>query len=415
MKTTSNELPERKLVQLNYIHSLILAIFCMMILPVNTSAQWNTIFSQSLLAFEDLCFIDDNNGFAVGNALNDGMVLKTTDGQDFTLSNQVLGTNLYAIHFLTEDIGYIAGQGGYIGKTTDGGSNWTGLNNTHPFQIFDLYFQDMETGYAVGSNGGMIKTTDGGLQWDIMHHVTTFYPLYHITAMNENELFACGGNGLILYSADQGTQWVYSESSVQSDILCIDFTPGMIGLACTSVGEIIITEDQGQTWQKINSPFEGIGLYHIFCMDDQNFYVSGENGLIARSNDGGSTWSLMTTDTDETITTMLYTGHKIGYAVGAGGNVLKDNTNADVSDISACDNIKIYLIPGSYNIIIENKSLEAIERVFVYDIHGRTVFSYVNLSNQDIITINMSKSPTGIYVIKGELQDNKSFSRKVKL
>jgi len=75
--------------------------------------------------------------------------------------------SLYDIQFIDNNNGWIAGAGGTILKTTNGGTNWTQVNNVTQNNLYSLYFVNYTTGYAAGVGGTIIKTTNGGNNWSI--------------------------------------------------------------------------------------------------------------------------------------------------------------------------------------------------------------------------------------------------------
>ena len=52
-------------------------------------------------------FIDANTGWAVGYA---GMILKTIDGQNWLIKPSVTSYDLYALHFVNSNIGFVTGK-----------------------------------------------------------------------------------------------------------------------------------------------------------------------------------------------------------------------------------------------------------------------------------------------------------------
>lgn len=384
--------------------------------PMNSSAQWTTVYSQDLLVLEDIYFVGNQTGYATGNALGSGMLIKTTNGKDFILSHQCLDNALYTVHFCNTEVGYIAGQGGYLGKTTNGGLNWSDMNTGQLFQIFDLYFLNTEIGFGTGSNGIIIKTLDGGNSWVVVHHVSTFNSLFHITSIDNQKIFACGENGLILYSENQGLEWNALDIPVISNIQSLEFTPSSQGFACTAEGEILASHDQGLTWHIINTLIEDIQLNTIFCYNDNCIYAAGDDGVIIRSYDGGTSWALMQTDTEETINSLIYTQGKIGYAAGDEGNILKDEASAGISTYNYNHEIIVYQLKGSPSIRIKNKGSQSIKSITVYNQAGKVLHRSQTIINPNSsTTIDMNDLPTGIYVVAGSIATDQAFARKIRL
>jgi len=73
------------------------------------------------------------------------------------------------IHFINNQEGWVVGDGGVIGHTTDGGSSWITQTNpdTQGRSLYGVFFLDSNTGWAVGFNGIILHTTDAGTTWVI--------------------------------------------------------------------------------------------------------------------------------------------------------------------------------------------------------------------------------------------------------
>lgn len=130
---------------------------------------------------QDVSFIDDNNGIAVGVS---GGIARTSDGgvtwqyAAFTFSdagNMTLKPSFAGVHFVTPTIAYAVGNAGLFAKSTDGGFNWTAMTNPlFPTgkSINTVCFINKDTGYIAGqANAGstvprLYFTRNGGVTWD---------------------------------------------------------------------------------------------------------------------------------------------------------------------------------------------------------------------------------------------------------
>lgn len=128
--------------------------------------------AQSRAPFYEVKLRNDLHGHAVGV---DGVMVETKDG-GLTWKPIDTGTqsNLWAVHFLSEAAGLIAGgntpwqnddrSSGEIRRTDDGGRSWTVVHSGDK-RISDFSFVDATTGYAAGVGGTMLMTQDGGKTW----------------------------------------------------------------------------------------------------------------------------------------------------------------------------------------------------------------------------------------------------------
>lgn len=134
----------------------------------NGGVNWSTLMNNTDSDLFSIFFINETTGFAVGGLPNIGRVLRTTNGQTFQDISLNAPNTLQTVFFPSAQIGYVAGQGGLISKTVNGGTQWTTLTGLTNLSNLDLYFLDDQFGYVVGgsvSEATIQKTTDGGVHW----------------------------------------------------------------------------------------------------------------------------------------------------------------------------------------------------------------------------------------------------------
>ncbi|HNY01852.1 MAG TPA: hypothetical protein PKG48_04655 [Bacteroidales bacterium] len=107
--------------------------------------------------YKGIFMMDDLTGWAVGEG---GLILKTTNGKDWTLQNNpdILHRNLNDVCFLNSQAGIAVGDNGLILLTFDGGTSWTvetSLQLTH--NLNDVKFPVPDAGYIAGDGPTLIK------------------------------------------------------------------------------------------------------------------------------------------------------------------------------------------------------------------------------------------------------------------
>ena len=128
----------------------------------NGGNEISPVVSGTTVSLYDVFVKSDTVAFTVGFS---GKIFKIRNvfGKDTVISiHSGVTTPLNNIYFTNNTTGYIAGEGGVMLKTTDGGFTWypqyTGTNNN----LRGLTFIDQSSGYTVGSGGTILKTTNGG-------------------------------------------------------------------------------------------------------------------------------------------------------------------------------------------------------------------------------------------------------------
>src|SRR5690606_5900336 len=118
--------------------------------------------------------LDENNVIVVGGA---GLVMRTSNAgsywdMDYKVADVYWKFN--DVFFVDENIGWAVGEGDVhndimvIANTTDGGFSWqrqniSGIDQDIPLAV---HFVSEETGFVVGENGLFLRTTNGGFHWE---------------------------------------------------------------------------------------------------------------------------------------------------------------------------------------------------------------------------------------------------------
>jgi len=209
---------------------------------------WSLVYGGGSFEFvgklwEDVFFVDYNNGWAVGAK---GDIIHTSDGGNNWISQTVdTSFSLLACYFISSTEGWVVGgsydtltgrgEGGVILHTTDGGNTWNVQIQDSAFQLWDVYFIDSQTGWACGykdtlSPGLLLKTTDGGNTWIELYAPQVSmgaYGLYSIDFVDPMTGFAAGGGsrtgwdnsyfGVFLRTDDGGNNWYVDTVIFEND------------------------------------------------------------------------------------------------------------------------------------------------------------------------------------------------------
>ena len=207
----------------------------------------------------DVFFINDMTGWMVRSK----SIYKTTNGisGSFTMYSS-LSERPYSIHFINQNVGWVAGNNGFISKTLDGGENWNDLNSSISSNLKSVYFMNSSFGWTTGyidDIGTIIKTTDGGESWYQVNH-PELITISCVQFVNDSIGWACGSKvenleewGVILYTNDRGENWSEQDINTEvSKVYELFFIDEFIGWAVCSDGIIIKTTNAGGT------SFEGV-------------------------------------------------------------------------------------------------------------------------------------------------------------
>ncbi len=266
-----------------------------------------------------------------------GTVLRTLDGGATWERRPVTGGDSLQfrdVHALSADSAWVLaignGEASRIYVTANGGASWSEqFRNRDPDAFYDCFtFLDAERGVVFGdaANGRthILRTDNGGATWALLPPGQVPAPLEGegayaasgrcvVSAGDQNVWVATGGPGSRLFaSIDGGISWTVrntpfmrSASSGTSGLSFADTLRG-IGVAGdmtnlrgdTASAAVGVTEDGGRTWTvRARPPLPGAltGVTWVAGAGPNAAVAAGFGGVFA-TNDGGTTWHVLSSD-----------------------------------------------------------------------------------------------------------------------
>jgi photosystem II stability/assembly factor-like uncharacterized protein len=245
------------------------------------------------------------------------------------------GNDLNTVYFIDSKRGWVGGDGGFLGRTDDGGQSWVRQNVGTSAAINDIYFRDKEAGFFLAGNSIFI-TRDNGTTWS---QSKLFSPeefdgadieLYSVRFSSKKKGWVVGSvskrdrvvDSVLVYTEDGGETWRRQRAPSRLELIHIDFVSDKRGWIVGDGGTILFTRDGGQSWTKQNAGVTGT-LYHVDFRDDRRGLVVVESGVLLRTNDGGETWSPVPTNVNVTLLSVPVLDDDMGWAIGRAGTILR--------------------------------------------------------------------------------------------
>ena len=176
-------------------------------------------------------------------------------------------------------------------------------------KLYDAAFNGYDVLIAVGENGWIFRKDLSTTSLDSMQVLSGNCTLYGVDFGSEQVVYAVGEyadrSELLLKSTDGGNTWVdisYNLPllSVPTPLYDVDFVDAQRGWISGANGYVIFTANGGQTWQvKLGpqhpnvSPGDGfLGLW-VNPSDANEVWAVGDNSsIVAHTTDGGNTWDI---------------------------------------------------------------------------------------------------------------------------
>jgi len=269
-----------------------------------------------------------------------------------TLTPQNSGTtnSLIAVSAVNSRVVWASGRFGTFTMTTDGGNTWHAgvIPGTETLQLRDIEGVSEKVAYAMSiSPTGTVpgefrvyKTEDGGATWALQFQNTldgAFYDCMAFWTPNRGITFSDSVNGVFpVIRTTDGNTWqsiannmppaLPGEGSFAASGTCVATQGGQrawIGTGAAATARVLATTDGGNTWNAYDTPFAqtsgASGIFSIAFRNAYNGIIAGgdliaNTGQVARSSDGGHTWTLVNSPTN------VGTSFGIAYVQGRGEN-----------------------------------------------------------------------------------------------
>jgi photosystem II stability/assembly factor-like uncharacterized protein len=269
------------------------------------AGTWKEVESGTARALVTVCFPNDRQGWAAGQG---GVILHTRDGgRTWKAQSSCVDAYLLDIDFVDPHHGVAVGADSTVVFTTDGGATWlnaalgVSLDLTEEVNLFAVVMMDEQKVCIAGDGGRIFASEDGGKRWTESksplydEEMTEGRILYSMT-YDSGILYAVGIDGVFMTSTDQGRTWKERATGFPGpELYCIDVVNG-VGLAAGSGGHIIRTSDGGSTWRVTGVP-EGITRFWLSGVDLQETaekgirgLLVGQDGTVGRFENGVLSW-----------------------------------------------------------------------------------------------------------------------------
>ena len=419
--TVSNDSSNETLTKENYIR-----------VYFEPSGEWilqDTTFGNQSTGINYISIADENVVWATafdgsGSGENMQQFTKTTDGgnswESYNIDIGNLNLGISMIHAYNDQIAWLvayprgANQTGGIFKTDDGGLNWSRQNSadydTSSSFANVVYFWDENIGFAQGDpiNGEfeLYVTQNGGDNWTQVPGNNIPNPLggeYGYTRQIEvvgNNVWFTTNKGRIYRSSDKGNNWDVFQSPIvdfgSAEVNGnISFGDSQNGILIDNSTNVYRTENGGETWSEITTsgPVYTSGLCYIEGTD--TVFSTGNGSSF--SLDGGYSW----TPIDNAVHLFVdFYNEELGWSgawtqvVGASssGGVWKwEDFSLGNNEVSEDFEIEYYPNPTS-NFV--NFIYQGDISISVYDILGREIIK----TNEKMI--DLSDYNKGLYIFK---------------
>ncbi|UKT62183.1 WD40/YVTN/BNR-like repeat-containing protein [Pedobacter mucosus] len=291
-------------------------------------------------------------------------------GQTYTLKllSENTKTSLRGLSVVSDNVTWVSGSNGAVGKTIDGGLTWKWLK---PFGYEKLDFRDIEAfdeKQAVIVNAGspayILKTIDGGETWtENYKNIDTAIFLDGLGFWDKNRAIIFGdpikNKMQLLATNNAGKNWIDISSNLKfnsaqgeagfaaSGTTIKTLPGGKVWIASGgTISNIYFSNNYGKSWQIFKCPiWQGESTTGPFSMD----FFDAKNGIVVGGNyvkdkennnnvlltkDGGTTWQKPVTPVSGYKSGVTYLNANIIIATGTSGTDISTDAGLNWKKIS---------------------------------------------------------------------------------
>lgn len=217
------------------------------------------------------------------------IVYSDSNGESWKRANTPPGTPLLtAVFFLDAKTGWAVGHDSVILTSTDRGESWTKAFSAADEQkpLMDIVFVDANNGFAVGAYGAFYATTDGGKRWTARKLFESAVAEPPKAAAKKGKYESVGGGQAA--EADSGGKGGDDDKHINAIATLGNAAVAKPGdsklFVAGEAGLLAKSDDGGQTWIKIASPYKG-SFFGAIQAQDGAVLIYGLRGKIYRSTD----------------------------------------------------------------------------------------------------------------------------------
>lgn len=316
----------------------LLSAFCL--LPSASAATWSRQKSGTMSWLHAVQFLDQNHGFVAGSG---GTLLETTDGGATWKKISTLPKDTFRdIYFVDNHTGWVVAERdvyklktndeapSYLLRTDDGGLSWRpvyldgfGTNA----RLVRVIFSDALNGWVFGESGALFATHDGGEHWT-PQNLPTKHLLLGGAFLDPARGWLVGAGATIIHTSNSGATWQTAEvrEDATARFNATSFIGERLGWAVGSAGRILVTTDSGRTWFAQHSNVQS-DLLDVKFVSATEGWAAGSDGTVLHTVNSGRSWFSEPTNISHSLERLCVIDRNHIWAVGFGGTIISIGAN----------------------------------------------------------------------------------------
>ena len=237
-----------------------------------------------------------NGGLLVGGSRvllvwgSDGTILRSEDGVHWVHAVTPGSADLTRVAANERgDVLIAVGASGTVLRSTDAGRTWQAAHNT----TIDTDLRAVvnqpgsRTWVSVGTNGRVLRSIDDGKKWSLIDSQLTVAFQTLFVDPDTKVMLIGGDEGMVGYSKNAGESWQITALTMPEPATPVTAFHrfGKLLLATSALGRFLTSEDDGQSWDLMQSSSKAFFTDCAFDPVHNAIVMTGHNGDVLRSAD----------------------------------------------------------------------------------------------------------------------------------
>ncbi len=278
---------------------------------MNTLSRLMCLFALSWVGATNLA-----QAAAVGDTLGTPAMRAPQAQHSVLLDLARAGTRLIAV-----------GERGVVLLSDDNGTSWRQAEVPVAVSLTAVQFVDARQGWAVGHAGVVLVSQDGGEHWTLQ-----------LDGKRAAQLELQAARDQLPTAADpdaaaarvQTAERMVGEGA-DKPFLALEFVDAQRGQIVGAYGLAFETRDGGRSWQSLMGQIDNPGGAHLYSIrhQGQRWFVAGEQGYLARSEDDGQTFQALDSPYPGSFFTLQIAADNTVLVAGLKGNAFASRDFGD--------------------------------------------------------------------------------------
>ena len=231
--------------------------------------------------------------------------------------------------------GFAVGSGGEIIRTTDDGNHWNDSLTGSYGNLTSISLANPSASFACGDGGTLLRVSPSSVTVLTSGTTNNLHSIAAVPDPQNRTAFAVGDKGKILRTTDKGATWTAPVVPTVQNLRSVFFSAFNAIFAVGDSGTVVKSSNAGAAWQAriVPEPYRPLTFYSVNFVGALG-WITGENGSIIASTNGGLQWLPETSNVMATLRAGFFPPPGsldfpagTGWIVGDSGYILKTTNN----------------------------------------------------------------------------------------